>query len=134
MTDRAQVSSKASFTGSRVTIHTGNGIVNSTKYEKVEVAPGITQVHVALPATANTVSLGGINADCKVGFQWMQPLSHEIGCSFGFQAISPNDLDATSLAQISSSPSSSSSSGSSPNIPKQGAIHTMACSDFTHAG
>ena len=57
MTDKAQVSSKASFTGSRVTIHTGHGIVNSTKYEKVEVAPGITQVHVALPATANTVSL-----------------------------------------------------------------------------
>ena len=42
MTDRAQVSSKASFTGSRVTIHTGNGIVNSTKYEKMEVAPGTT--------------------------------------------------------------------------------------------
>ena len=110
MTDKAQISSKSSFTGDSITVHTGNGIVNSTRYEKVEVAPGISQVHVALPHTANTVSLGGINQECKVGFQWMQPLSHNIGCSFGFQAISPNDLDASSHAQISSSTSSSSSS------------------------
>ena len=133
MTDHAQVSSDASFSGDRIVIHTGNGSVSSTSYERVTVAPGISQVHVALPATANTVSLGGINVECKVGFQWLQPLSRETGCSFGFQAISPADLDAPTLAHISSSPSSS-SSGSSSYVPKQVPLITMACSDFSLAG
>ncbi len=71
MTDRAQVSSDAAFSGDRIVIHTGNGQVSSTQYERVTVAPGISQVHVALPATANTVSPAGINVECKVGFQWL---------------------------------------------------------------
>ena len=106
MTDRSQVSTDASLKGERIVLHTGNGPVSSSLYERVTVAPGLAQVHVALPATANTVSLGSINVECKVGFQWLQPLSRETGCSFGFQANSPADLDAPVLAQISSSPPS----------------------------
>ncbi len=99
MTDKAQISSKGSFSWDAIEVHTGNGVVKASRYERCEVAPGISQVHVALPHTANTVSLGGINQECKVGFQWLPPLTHNIGCSFGgFQAISPNDLDASSSA------------------------------------
>ena len=73
MTDRSQVSTDASLKGERILTHTGNGPVSSTLYERVTVAPGLARVHVALPATANTVSLGSINVECKVGFQWLQP-------------------------------------------------------------
>ncbi len=69
MTDRSQVSSDASLKGERILIHTGNGPVSSTLLERVVVAPGLVQTHVALPATANTVSLGSLNVECQVGFQ-----------------------------------------------------------------
>ena len=103
MTDRSLVSSDASVKGKRITIHTGNGSLSSTMYESVVVAPGLTQTPVALPATASTVSIGSLNVECQVGFQWLQPLSHETGCSFGFQALSPANLDAPVLDQLASS-------------------------------
>ena len=117
MVDKAVVSSKNSFVGGEITVHTGNGTVNSKRYERCEIAPGVSQVHVALPHTANTVSLGSVNSECRVGFQWLQPLSQSIGCAFGYQAIAPTDVDASVHAQLCSSSSSSSSSI------KQGSIH-----------
>ena len=84
MTDRSQVSTDASQKDKRIVIHSGNGPVSSSLYERVVVAPGLVQTHVALPAAANTVSLGSLNVECQVGFQWLQPLSRETGCSFGF--------------------------------------------------
>ena len=75
MTDRSQVSTDASLKAKHIAIHTGNGPVSSSLFERVVVAPGLEQTHVALPATANTVSLGSLNAECQVGFQWMQSLS-----------------------------------------------------------
>ena len=123
MTDRSQVSTDASLKGKRILIHTGNGPVSSTLYERVVVAPGLVQTHVALPATANTVSLGSLKVECQVGFQWLQPLSCETVCSFGFQAVSPANIDAPVLDQLSSPPSSSSSTSYSSNVPKQGTIH-----------
>ena len=87
MTDRSQVASAALVKGKRITIHTGTGSVSSTMYESVVVAPGLAPTHVALPATANTVSIGSLNVQCQVGFQWLQPLSRTTGCSFGFQAL-----------------------------------------------
>ena len=95
MVDKAVVSSKNAFTGDEVSICTGNGTISSRKYENCEIAPGVRQVHVSLPNTANTVSLGSINSECHVGFQWLQPLSQNIGCAFGFQALAPTDIDAT---------------------------------------
>ncbi len=112
---------------------TGNGTVNSKRYERCEIAPGVSQVHVALPNTANTVSLGSINTECRVGFQWLPPLSQSIRCAFGFQAIAPTDIDTSVHAQLcSSSPSYKESHAKcknglwtpSPSSPiKQGAIH-----------
>ncbi len=65
------------------------------------IAPGLTQKHVALPATANTVSIGSLNVESQVGFQWLQPLSQETGCSFGFQALSPASLDSATRDSLS---------------------------------
>ena len=118
MTDRSLVSSDASIKGKKIIIHTGNGPVISDMYESTVVADGLAQNHVALPCTANTVSIGSLNVECKVGFQWLQPLSHDTGCSFGFQALSPTDLDAHLLEQISSS-----SKYVSSNSLKQGTMH-----------
>ena len=56
MTDRSQVSSDASLKGNQISSHTGNGPMSSSLFERVVVAPGLEQTHVALPATANTVS------------------------------------------------------------------------------
>ena len=58
MVDKAVVSSKNAFKGEHVSISTGNGTISSSRYEHTEIAPGIKQVHVALPNTANTVSFG----------------------------------------------------------------------------
>ena len=57
MVDKAVVSSKNAFTGDEVSLSTGNGTISSKRYERCEIAPGLPQVHVALPNTANTVSL-----------------------------------------------------------------------------
>ena len=121
MTDMSLVSSDARVKGESITTHTGNGPMSSTSYERVVVAPGLEQTHVALPSTANTVSLGSLNEECQVGFQWLQPLSRKTGCTFGYQAISPASLDAPILAQISSS--STSSKYVSTDSLKQGTIH-----------
>ena len=118
MTDASLVASDASVTGKRITIHTGNGPVSSTMHKSVVVAPGLAQTHVALPATANTVSIGSLNVECQVGIKWSQPLSHETGCSFGFQALSPANLDAPVLDQLASS-----SKYVSSNSLKQGTTH-----------
>ena len=133
MVDKAVVSSKNAFVGDEISICTGNGTISSKRYERCEIAPGVNQVHVALPNTANTVSMGSINTECRVGFQWLQPLSQSIGCAFGFQALAPTDIDATVHAQLcASSPSykehhAKSRNGiwsPSPNSPiKQGANH-----------
>ena len=133
MVDKAVVSSKNAFIGDEVSISTGNGTISSKRYERCEIAPGVPQVHVALPNTANTVSMGSINTECRVGFQWLQPLSQSIGCAFGVQALAPTDIDATLHAQLcATSPSykehhAKCKNGKwfpSPYSPiKQGAIH-----------
>ena len=128
MTDRSFVSSDASVKGKKITIHTGNGPVISDIYESVMVSPGLVQTNVALPATANTVSIGSLNVECKVGFQWLQPLSHDTGCSFGFQALSPTDLDAPILDQLASSSNCVSS-----NSLKRGPCIMMAYLSFSPA-
>ena len=120
MTDRSKVSSAASIHGKRIAIFTGNGPVSSSMYELAVVAPGLTQKHIALPATANTVSIGSLNVESQVGFQWLQPLSRKTGCSFGFQALSPADLASSTIDLLSSFSSSNSSSS---NSRKQGSIH-----------
>ncbi len=48
--------------------------------------------------------MGSINSECRVGFQWLPPLSQSIGCAFGYQAIAPTDIDASLHAQLCSSP------------------------------
>ena len=110
MTDRSKVSSAASIHGKRLTIFTGNGPVTSSMYDIAVVAPGLTQKHIALPAIDNTVSIGSLNVESQVGFQWLQPLSRKTGCSFGFQALSPADPACSTLDLLSSSSSSNSSS------------------------
>ena len=77
MVDKAVVSSKNAFVGDEISVCTGNGTVSSKRYERCDFAPGVSQVHVALPNTANTVSMGSINTECRVGFQWLQPLEPE---------------------------------------------------------
>ena len=113
MTDRSKVSSDASIAGKRNEIMTSNGPVSSPLYEMAVIAPGLTQKHVALPTTANTVSISSLSVECQVGFQWLQPLSRETGCSLGFQALSPANLDVSTLDLLSSSSSSSSKTSSS---------------------
>ena len=61
------------YDGEKIPIQTGNDIVTSHRWRRVEIAPGTFMRHIVLPHTARTVSIGDLNAQCGVGFKWIEP-------------------------------------------------------------
>ena len=75
--------------GKLINIQTGNDVISSDLWSEVEFAPGKFMRHVVLPSTANTVSVGEVNRDHGLSFQWIEPSSlGEVGETFLSKAVS----------------------------------------------
>ena len=67
------VEGPSAYNGDEISIQTGNDIVTSHRWRRVEIAPGTFTQHVVLPHTARTISIGDLNTQCRVGFKWIEP-------------------------------------------------------------
>ena len=59
--------------GIMISIETGNGIIATDQYEVAQLSPNVTSRHVVLRGTSITASLGDLNKNESLAFQWLDP-------------------------------------------------------------